>query len=106
MDETKTDNVIKFPVEKSPETEPKTKESSVLDFTYLSLDELESQVVFLFPNEKDSEGYFHVDLLSALSFRFIHNGWEKKELLQMFAEMVGESIDNLAEFESEDRKTT
>ena len=59
MDETKTDNLINFPAGKSPETEPKTKESSVLDFTYLSLDELESQVVSLFPNEKNPEGYFH-----------------------------------------------
>jgi hypothetical protein len=98
MDETKTDNVINFPTKK----EPKTKESSVMDFTYLSLQELESQVVPLFPNEENPEAYFHVDLLDALSFRFIHNGWEKKELLEMFAEMVDVSIDNLAEFEKEE----
>jgi hypothetical protein len=84
--------------------EPKTKESSVMDFTHLSLDELESQVVPLFPNEEDPEGFFHMDLLDALSFRFIHNGWEKKELLEMFAEMVDVSIDNLAEFEKEDEE--
>jgi len=88
----------------STNTEPKTKESSVLDFTYLSLDELESQVVPLFPNEKDPEGLFHMDLLDALSFRFIHNGWEKKELLEMFDEMLDVSIDNLAEFEKEDEE--
>jgi hypothetical protein len=84
--------------------EPKTKESSVMDFTHLSLDELESQVVPLFPNEEDPEGFFHMDLLDALSFRFIHNGWGKKELLEMFAEMVDVSIDNLAEFEKEDEE--
>lgn len=79
-----------------------TKESSVLDFTYLSLAKLERQVVPLFPNEENPEGFFHMFLLSALSFRYINNGWEKKELLEMFAEMVDDSIDNLAEFEREE----
>lgn len=79
-----------------------TKESSVLDFTHLSLAELERQVFLLFPNEENPEGVFHMDLLDALSFCFIHNGWEKKELLEMFAEMVDDSIDNLAEFEREE----
>ena len=84
------------------DTEPKTKESSILDFTYLSLEELESQVVPLFPNEECAECSFHLDLLGALPFRLMCHGWEKKELLEMFAEMVDVSIDNLEEFEKEE----
>ena len=79
-----------------------TKESSVLDFTNISLAELERQVFLLFPNEENPEGLFHQVLLDALSFRLINNGWEKKELLEIFAEMVDVSIDNLAEFEKEE----
>ena len=60
----------------STDTEPKTKESSVLDFTYLSLAELESQVVPLFPKEKDPEGYFHFTLLGAVVSRMVCNGWK------------------------------
>jgi hypothetical protein len=80
----------------------KTKESSIMDFTYLSLDELESQVVPLFPNEKDPEGFFHMDLLGALPFRMIINGWDKEKLLEFFAEMVDDATDNIAEFDAED----
>ena len=80
----------------------KTKESSIMDFTYLSLDELESQVVPLFPNEKDPEGFFHMDLLGALPFRMIINGWDKEELLELFAEMVDDATDNIAEFDAEE----
>ena len=80
----------------------KTKESSIMDFTYLSLDELESQVVPLFPNEKDPEGFFHMDLLGALPFRMIMNGWDKEELLELFAEMVDDATDNIAEFDAEE----
>ena len=84
------------------EPKPKTKESSILDFTYLSLSQLEDEVTRTFPNEECAECSFHMDLLDALSFRFISNGWEKKELLEMFAEMVDVSIDNLVEFEKEE----
>ncbi len=80
----------------------KTKESSIMDFTYLSLDELESQVVPLFPNEKDPEGFFHMDLLGALSFRMIINGWDKEELLEFFTARVEDAIDNIAEWDAED----
>ena len=80
----------------------KTKESSIMDFTYLSLNELESQVVPLFPNEKDPEGFFHMDLLGALPFRMIMNGWDKEELLELFAEMVDDATDNIAEFDAEE----
>ena len=80
----------------------KTKESSIMDFTYLSLDELESQVVPLFPNEKDPEGFFHMDLLGALSFRMIINGWDKEELLEVFTARVEDAIDNIAEFDAEE----
>ena len=72
-----------------------------MDFTYLSLDELESQVVPLFPNEKDPEGFFHMDLLDALSFRMIINGWDKEELLEFFTERVEDAIDNIAEWDAE-----
>ena len=84
------------------EPKPKTKESSILDFTYLSLEELESQVVSLFPNEECADCSFHLDLLGALPFRLMCHGWEKKELLEMFAEMVDVSIGNLVEFEKEE----
>ena len=84
------------------EPKPKTKESSILDFTYLSLSQLEDEVTRTFPNEECAECSFHLDLLGALSFCFINNGWEKKELLEMFAEMVDESIDMLVEFEKEE----
>jgi hypothetical protein len=80
----------------------KTKESSIMDFTYLSLDELESQVVPLFPNEKDPEGFFHMDLLGALPFRMIVNGWDKEELLEFFTARVEDAIDNIAEWDAED----
>jgi len=80
----------------------KTKESSIMDFTYLSLDELESQVVPLFPNKKDPEGLFHMDLLGALPFRMIINGWDKEELLKFFTARVEDAIDNIAEWDAED----
>ena len=82
----------------------KTKESSVLDFTNLSLIELESQVVPLFPNEKNSEAVFHMDLLDVLSFRLICHGWEKEELLELFGEMIDSSIDTQTELEAEDEE--
>ena len=81
----------------------KTKESSIMDFTHLSLAELESQVVPLFPNEKDPEGFFHMDLLGALSFRMIINGWDKEELLEFFTARVEDAIDNIAEWDAEDK---
>ena len=80
----------------------KTKESSIMDFTYLSLDELESQVVPLFPNEKDPEGFFHMYLIGALPFRMIINGWDKEELLKFFTARVEDAIDNIAEWDAED----
>jgi len=86
----------------STDTEPKTKESSVLDFTYLSLAELESQVVPLFPNEKDPEGYFHFTLLGAVISRMVCDGWKKEELLDFIDSDLDYAIDNLAEFENED----
>jgi hypothetical protein len=86
----------------STDTEPKTKESSVLDFTYLSLAELESQVVPLFPNEKDPEGYFHFTLLGAVISRMVCDGWKKEELLDFIDSDLDYAIDNIAEFENED----
>ena len=84
------------------DTEPKTKESSVMDFTYLSLAELESQVVPLFPNEKDPEGYFHFTLLGAVISRMVCDGWKKEELLDFIDSDLDYAIDNIAEFENED----
>jgi hypothetical protein len=80
----------------------KTKESSIMDFTHLSLEELESQVVSLFPYEKNSHAFFHMELLDALSFRFICNHWEKEEVLEMFGKMMDFSIDTLEEIDAED----
>jgi hypothetical protein len=79
-----------------------TKESSVLDFTYLSLAELERQVVPLFPNEKDPEGYFHFTLLSAVLSRMVCEGWKKEELLDFIDSDLDYSIDLLKEFEKEE----
>jgi hypothetical protein len=81
---------------------PRTKESSVMDFTYLSLAELESQVVPLFPNEKNPEGYFHFTLLGAVLSRMVCDGWNKKELLDFIDSDLDYAIDNLAELEKED----
>ena len=86
----------------STDTEPKTKESSVLDFTYLSLAELESQVVPLFPNEKDPEGYFHFTLLGAVISRMVCDGWNKKELLDFIDSDLDYAIETLAEIEKEE----
>jgi hypothetical protein len=86
----------------STDTEPKTKESSVLDFTYLSLAELESQVVPLFPNEKDPEGYFHFTLLGAVISRMVCDGWNKKELLDFIDSDLDYAIETLVEIEKEE----
>ena len=86
----------------STNTEPKTKESSVLDFTYLSLTELESQVVPLFPNEKDPEGYFHFTLLGAVISRMVCDGWNKKELLDFIDSDLDYAIETLVEIEKEE----
>ena len=61
----------------------KTKESSVIDFTYRSLEELEDQVVSLFPDEEDAEDNFHYNLLNAVIIRKVCEGWNKKELLDL-----------------------
>ena len=79
----------------------KTKKDAIMNFTYLSLNELESQVVPLFPNEKDPEGFFHMDLLGALPFRMISNGWSKEELLEFFTEMTNDAFTLLKELEEE-----
>ena len=86
----------------STETEPRTKESSVLDFTYLSLAELESQVVPLFPNEKDPEGYFHFTLLGAILSRMVCDGWKKEALLDFIDSDLDYAIDLLTELEKEE----
>ena len=81
-----------------------TKGSSLLDFTYLSLEELESQIVPLFPNDEyEPKGLFHMYLLGSLSFGMICDGWTKEELLEFFTERVDESIDLLAELKKEER---
>ena len=86
----------------STDTEPKTKESSVLDFTYLSLTELESQVVSLFPNEEYPEGEFHLELLAAVTSRLIMNGYPKEELLELFTFHMDEAANLLKEIEKEE----
>ena len=86
----------------STDTARPTKESSVLDFTWLSLTELESQVVSLFPNEKYPEGEFHLDLLLALTSRLITNGYPKEELLEHFTHWVDKTADLLKEFGKEE----
>ena len=81
-----------------------TKGSSLLDFTYLSLEELESQIVLLFPNDEyEPKCLFHMYLLGSLSFGMICDGWTKEELLEFFTERVDESIDLLAELKKEER---
>ena len=85
----------------STDTEPKTKESSLMDFTQLSLAELESQVVPLFPNEKDPEGYFHFTLLCAVLSRMVCDGWKKKELLDFIDSNLDYAIEEFAEWDKE-----
>lgn len=75
-----------------------TKESSVMDFTYLSISELEDQVRSLFPN-RDSEDYLHYCILGALPFRMICNGWTKEELLTEFLELLLEAEASIEEFQ-------
>ena len=82
---------------KTTENKIKTKGSSVLDFTYLSLTELESQVVPLFPKEKDPEGYFHFTLLSAVLSRMVCDGWKKEQLL----DFIDSDLDYAIEIEQE-----
>ena len=81
---------------------PITKRSSVLDFTYLSLDELESEVVKLFPKDKFPEGKLHIDLLSALPFRMMCSGWEKEELLEFFKDNLDDAISLMKELDEEE----
>jgi len=89
----------------STDTETKTKESSVMDFIYLSLAELESQVVPLFPNEKDPEGHFHLDLLRAVIFRMVCDGWKKKELLDFVYSDLYYAIEQIARWDKENLMT-
>ena len=86
----------------STDTEPRTKESSVLDFTYLSLAELEEEVTNIFRNDEYAECSFHLDLLDALSFRLMIHGWKKDELLEFFTERVNDAKSLLVELEKED----
>ena len=44
----------------------------------------------------------HMDLLGALPFRMIMNGWDKEELLEFFTAQVEDAIDNIAEFDAEE----
>ena len=79
----------------------KTKKSSVIDFTHLSLEELESQVVSLFPNEEDPEGHFHYTLMNAVIFRMVCEGWNKKELLDLVDSEFDYSTKEIAEMDKE-----
>ena len=92
-------NIIPFP----NKSEPKNIESAILDFTYKSLEELESEVYSIFPEEEDPEYLFHLNLLGALPFRMISNGWSKEELLEFFTEMTNDAFALLKELE-EDRE--
>jgi hypothetical protein len=89
-----------------------TKESSIFDFTYRSLEELESQVVSLFPNEEEStpiagpwfgetEGYFHLCLWHHLLSRLVMAGWNKKELLDELNGGFDETTKEIAEWDEE-----
>jgi hypothetical protein len=81
-----------------------TKESSVMDFTYLSLRELEDEVSRTFPNAECAECSFHLDLLGALPSRLMHHGWTKDEILEFFIEQVNDASDLLLELEEEDKE--
>ena len=78
-----------------------TKESSVIDFTYRSLEELESQVVSLFPNEEEPEGHFHYTLMNAVIFRMVCDGWNKKELLDLVDSEFDYATKEIAEMDKE-----
>ena len=77
------------------------KKYSVLDFAYLSLEELEDQVVSLFPDEEDAEGYFHYNLLNAVIFRKVCEGWNKKELLDLVDREFDYATKHIAKLDKE-----
>lgn len=81
-----------------------TKETSVMDFTYLSLRELEDEVTRTFPNEELAECLFYLDLLGALPFRLMCNGWTEGELLELFREQVIDASELLLEVEEENKE--
>ena len=85
----------------STETEPITKERSVLDFTYLSLEELEEEVKRIFPNTECAECSFHLELLSAIPFSMMCHGWTKEELLEVFSIQLNDAQNYLTELEKE-----
>jgi len=88
-------NIIEFP----KKSEPKNIESAILDFTYKSLEELESEVYSIFPEEEDPEYLFHLNLLGALPFRMICNGFRKEELLMFFNKKIDDANIHLKEIE-------
>ena len=79
----------------------KTKKDSILDFTNISLNELEIEVVSLFPNEEEQVNELQLDLLDTLSFRLICDGFGKEELMKYFSDSIDQSSSYLKEFEEE-----
>ncbi len=84
------------------DTETKTKESSVIDFTYLSLEELESQVVSLFPDEEEPEGHFHYFLFCALLYRMVCEGYSKTQLFNVVDSEYNAAIEDIIEWDDPD----
>ena len=82
---------------------PITKRSSVLDFTYLSLNELEDKVVKLFPKREHPLEAMHYCLFDAVIFRFVSNGYTKKELIEILTDEVKYSLKILKEIEDEEK---
>ena len=79
-----------------------TKESSIFEFTNSSFDELESQVVSLFPNENYPEGSFRLELLMAVASSLIMNGHPKEGILKLFTMRVDTAANTLKEMIEEE----
>ena len=80
---------------------PKDKTDSVFYFTNISLEELETQVKRMFPNEECPECSLHLDLLIAVTFRLVYHGWSKDELTKYMTAMIEANLELLAEIDEE-----
>jgi hypothetical protein len=66
------------------------------------LEEMESEVIKLFPKDKFAEGKLHMDLLGALPLRMMmRGGLEKEELLEIFKNIIDKTISLMKEIGEE-----
>ncbi len=82
---------------------PTTKETSIMDYTNISLLELEREVKNLFPKNEYAMQEMHSHLFDALIFRFVSYGYTKKELIEILTEEVKYSITLRKEMDDEEK---